>query len=94
MQVFGEKQDYRDGGQTMSKIEILANYARMKGFNVNRREDGTFYLTSDKGKPFYSVIHDHGQSFETWNYSRGMRGCHRCRNAESVKRTLRRLATS
>ena len=72
-------------------MEELFLYANRLFANVRKRKDGSFWI-EHKGRTIYSVIHDDKNSFGTWDiYSRISDGIHRERNAESVKRSLRRL---
>jgi hypothetical protein len=79
--------------QQEDTMNTLVQYAQKLFPNVGVREDGSFWIEHN-GRSIYSVIHDCGRTFESWNYSRGWRGCHRGRNAESVKRSLRRIRSA
>ena len=77
-------------------METLLNYASRKPLVLFIRDDGSFAVLDKEANFVYSVIYSpRGDSFETWDFTprlEGGRGVTTRRNAESVKRSLRRLA--
>ncbi len=72
------------------QFDLLRSYALRQKLVPVRREDGTLYFLKGN-REIYSIIKDYGGTYETWDYTNGMRGVHRGRNLESVKRSLRRI---